>query len=137
MLNRLQHTTTSKSIFLVLYFASKFGKVLSSVAPVHSRFHSSGINHWKEDTCNLFLLSASFHVSKPNTAAAQHFQRNQMSVLFSILLPLRNSHFCFLTWHKSFNNLIIYHAKHKKSIQNKILLSFLGLQHKPPHKIKV
>ena len=127
MLNRLQHTTTSKSIFFMLFFASKFGKVLSSVALVHSRFRRYGCNYLKEDS--LFFLSASFHVSKPNTAAGQSFQRKQLCTLFSIWLPFLISNFCLLAWHKSFNDLIIYHAKHKKSIQNKTFSLSLGLKH--------
>ena len=128
MLNRLQHTRTSKSIILALYFASKFGKVLSSVAPVHRRFRSFGSDHLKEDSP--FLLSASFHVSKPNTAAGQQFKRDQVCTLVSIWLPFLINHFCLLTWCKSFDNLIFYHAKHKKSIQNKTLFLYLGFKPK-------
>ena len=120
----MPYARTAKSIFMVLYFASRFDKVLRSVAPVHSCFRSSSSHHLKRNC--LLLLSARFHISKPNTATGQHFQRDQVYTLFSIRLPFLIIHFCLQTWVKSFNILIIYNVRNQNSIQNKTLFTFLG-----------
>ena len=87
MLIRLQPTRTAKSIFLVLYFASKFSKVLGFVAPVYSFFHSFGSHYLKEDSH--LLLSASFHLSKLKYSRRTALsKRSSLYTLFSMRLPL-------------------------------------------------